>query len=90
MVELVKVNEHIETAFPCPSPRLQRAARCLLDAPDEVAPNAMRAMAAHAAVHPSTRARLAERFEFPGYDAFREPFRERRLRALGAYWPDAR
>ncbi len=87
MVELATVNEQIETAFARLSPQLQRAARYVLDAPDDVALNSMRTVAAHAAVHPSTMVRLAQRLEFPGYDAFREPFRER-LRTHPAHYAE--
>ncbi len=76
MVELATVTERIESAFPRLSPRLMRAARHVLDAPDDVALNSMRTVAAHAGVHPSAMVRLAKRLAFSGYAEFREPFRE--------------
>jgi DNA-binding MurR/RpiR family transcriptional regulator len=85
MVELATVTEQIEMAFTQLSPQLKRAARYVLDAPDDVALNSMRTVAAHAAVHPSTMVRLAKRFDFPGYAEFREPFRER-LRTHPAHY----
>ena len=56
------------------SPQLRRAARRVLDHPNEVAVLSMRAFAAKAEVNPPTMMRLARRFGFAGYEAFRAVF----------------
>ena len=76
MVELDKVTERIESAFPGLSPQLMRAARYVLDSPDDVALNSMRTVAARAGVHPSAMVRLARKLAYSGYAEFREPFRQ--------------
>ncbi len=77
MIDTSAVKARIESAFPALSPQLKRAARYVLDAPDDVALNSMRTVASHAGVHPSTMVRLAKELEFSGYAMFREPFRQR-------------
>ena len=59
MVELVQVTDRIEAEFPRLSPQLKRAARYVLDSPDDVALSSMRALATRADVHPSALVRLA-------------------------------
>ncbi len=76
MVELVQVTERIEAEFPRLSPQLKRAARYVLDSPDDVALSSMRSLAKRADVHPSALVRLAKELGFEGYVALREPFRE--------------
>lgn len=77
MVELARVAEQIESAYAGLSPQLQRAARYVLDSPDDVALGTIRDVATQAGVHPSTLVRLARELAFSGYAEFREPFRER-------------
>ncbi len=77
VIDTGAVKARIENAFPALSPQLKRAARYVLDAPDDVALNSMRTVASHAGVHPSTMVRLAKELEFSGYAKFREPFRQR-------------
>lgn len=77
MVELARVAEQIESAYADLSPQLQRAARYVLDSPDDVALGTIRDVATRAGVHPSTLVRLARELAFSGYAEFREPFRER-------------
>lgn len=71
------ISTRIEGLFPSLSPQLRRAARYVLDRPDEVAFCSVRQLAAHAGVKPATMMRLAKVLDFPGFDAFREPFRDR-------------
>ncbi len=90
MVELVHVTERIQAEFPRLSPQLKRAARYVLDSPDEVALNSMRAVAKRADVHPSALVRLAKELGFKGYVALREPFRETLRRRPERYAERAR
>ena len=64
-------------SFPGLSPRLQIAARYVLDRPDDVALLSMRSMATNATVHPSTMVRLAKSYGFDSYQDFRPPFQQR-------------
>jgi len=78
------LSKRIADQFPRLSPQLQRAARYVLDRPDDVALMSMRSLAASAGVHPSTMVRLSRAFEFSSYNKFREPFQQRlRLRPSG-------
>ncbi|MDJ0949405.1 MAG: MurR/RpiR family transcriptional regulator [Alphaproteobacteria bacterium] len=71
-----EINRQLEAMFALLSPQLKRAARYVLDRPEEVALRSMRQLAGDAGVTPATMLRLAQALEFPGFDAFREPFRE--------------
>lgn len=75
-----ELTSEITEQFPRLSPQLQRAARHVLDRPDDVALMSMRALAAKAGVHPSTMVRLARAFDYGSFNAFREPF-QRRIRS---------
>lgn len=77
MTSTSAITTRIEAAYAALSPQLRLAARHVLDAPDDVALNSMRTVAAHAGVHPSTLVRLAKELDFAGYADFREPFRQR-------------
>jgi DNA-binding MurR/RpiR family transcriptional regulator len=72
-----RVNNRLREAYPGLSPRLQKAARFVLDAPDEVAFNSLRQLAGKADVHPSTLVRLAKHLGYPGYSEFRAGFQSR-------------
>ena len=85
--DFAAVKQRLEQAFPGLSPQLRRAARFVLDRPDDVALHSMRQLASIAGVHPSTMVRLARAMDFPGYVNFREPFRQR-LRGDGAGYVD--
>ncbi len=76
MPDLESVTRRLEEAFPKLSPQLQLAARYILDAPDDVALQSMRGLAARAGVHPSTMSRLAREVRFADYQSFKEPFRQ--------------
>lgn len=78
-MEYADLSKAIADKYPMLSPRLQVAARYVLDRPDDVALMTMRCVAGEAEVHPSTMVRLARVFEFDGYNAFRATF-QRRLR----------
>jgi len=75
-MEYLQVNERLKAAFPRFSPQLRKAARHVLDHPEEVALNSMRQLARQAGVHPSTMVRLAKTLDLSGYDALREPYRQ--------------
>ncbi len=90
MVELVQVTDRIEAEFPRLSPQLKRAARYVLDSPDDVALSSMRALATRADVHPSALVRLAKELGFKGYVELREPFRETLRRRPERYAERAR
>jgi len=61
----------IVDAFDTLPPKLQLAARYILDRPDDVALLSMREQARHAGVPPATMTRLAQRLGLDGYDAVR-------------------
>jgi len=76
-MEYTELAKNIADRFPQLSPQLQRAARHVLDRPDDVALNSMRTVAAAAGVQPTTMTRLARSLEFESYDAFRKSFQKR-------------
>lgn len=59
------------------SPQLRRAARHVLDRPDDVALMSMRRLAGAAGVQPASMVRLAQAFGFESYVAFRQIFQNR-------------
>lgn len=65
----------LKANFETLSPRLQEAARYILDRPREVALYSMRAAAEHAGVHPTSMLRLARELGFEGYEDLRNQFR---------------
>ena len=65
------LTEHIVGQFPSLPAQLQRAARYVLDNPDDVALLSMREQARRAGLPPWTMTRLAKRLGFAGYDAVR-------------------
>jgi DNA-binding MurR/RpiR family transcriptional regulator len=67
-------------SFPALSPELQKAARFMVEHPEEIGLNSMRRVAKDAGVKPATITRLTKMLGFQEYDALREPFRQR-LRA---------
>ncbi len=71
------LSQAIADGFPGLSPQLQRAARHVLDRPDDVALMSMRGLAAKAGVHPTTMVRLAKHFSFESFNDFRAPFQKR-------------
>ena len=76
-MDFTAISRRIAETFPRLSPRLQRAARYVLDKADDVGLMSRRRLAAGAGVHPSTMVRLARAFDFDSYGGFREPFQQR-------------
>ena len=66
-------------SYPKLTPQLQKAARFMMEHPEEIGLNSMRSVAREAGVKPATITRLTKMLGFSEYDALREPFR-RRLR----------
>lgn len=82
--------QSIADEFPKLSPQLQRAARHVLDCPEDVALLSMRRLAGKAGVQPSTMVRLARNFHFESFRDFREPFQQRLRGRPGGYLDRAR
>lgn len=59
------------------TPQLQTAARYLLEHPEDVGLQSMRAIAREAGVQPATVSRLSKALGFSEYEQLREPFRQR-------------
>ncbi len=59
------------------TPELQKAAKFMLENPEEVGLNSMRTIAKEAGVKPATVSRLSKTLGFEEYERFREPFRQR-------------
>jgi DNA-binding MurR/RpiR family transcriptional regulator len=59
------------------TPELQKAAKFMLENPEEVGLNSMRTVARKAGVKPATVTRLSKALGFEEYGALREPFRDR-------------
>jgi DNA-binding MurR/RpiR family transcriptional regulator len=64
-------------SYPKLTPQLQKAARFMVEYPEEVGLNSMRHVARDAGVKPATITRLTKTLGFTEYDALREPFRQR-------------
>jgi DNA-binding MurR/RpiR family transcriptional regulator len=67
--------DRLSLSYASLSPQLQRAALVVLDNPNDVAVNSMRALATRAKVSPPTMLRLAQRMGFQNYEAFRDVFK---------------
>ena len=76
-MEFAALVQRVADIFSGLSPEHRRAARFMLDRPDDVALTSMRGLARDAGVQPATMVRLAQAAGFSGYDEFREPFRHR-------------
>ncbi len=76
-VEFARLSRRVAERFAGLSRQLQRAARYLLDHPEDVALLSMRQAAGAAGVHPATMLRLARALGFDGYPALRRVFAER-------------
>ncbi len=59
------------------TPELQKAARFMVEHPEEIGLNSMRGVAREAGVKPATITRLTKTLGFPEYESLREPFRQR-------------
>ena len=62
--------------FPSLSPKLQAAARFILDHPNEVVIMSMRALAERAGSQPATLVRLAQQLGYAGWPALKSAFAE--------------
>ena len=69
------------------TPEAQKAARYVLENPQDVGISTVREIARAARVKPNTFVRMARQVGFDGYDDFREPFREA-IRRGTASFPD--
>lgn len=59
------------------TPELQKAARFMVENPEEIGLNSMRSVARMAGVKPATISRLSKTLGFEEYEKLREPFRQR-------------
>lgn len=59
------------------TPELQKAARYMVENPEEIGLNSMRVVAGKAGVKPATISRLSKALGFAEYNELREPFRQR-------------
>ena len=84
------IDELIEQRFGDLSPRLQQAARYIIDNAQQVALSSMRTVAACADVDPSTMVRLAQELGFSGYQDLRALFRDKMIANGGAWAGRAR
>jgi len=64
-------------AYPTLTPELQKAARFIVENPEEIGLNSMRNVAREAGVKPATITRLTKSLGFADYERLREPFRQR-------------
>jgi DNA-binding MurR/RpiR family transcriptional regulator len=64
-------------SYPKLTPQLQKAARFMVQNPEEIGLNSMRRVARDAGVKPATITRLTKMLGFPEYNSLREPFRQR-------------
>ena len=64
-------------AFPALTPELQKAARYIIENPEEIGLCSMRTVAGKAGVKPATVSRLSKALGFAEYRQLREPFRQR-------------
>lgn len=76
------VQARILAEMPALSVELRKAARFLVDHPDEVPLSSMRVLAGRSGVTPTTFVRLARRLGFAGWEELRRPFADR-LRGSG-------
>lgn len=64
-------------SFPDLTPELQKAARFMVEHPEEIGLSSMRSVARDAGVKPATITRLTKTLGFGEYEKLREPFRQR-------------
>ncbi len=79
--------KEIKTNFEELSPELKKAARFVMENPNEVGISSVREIAEAANVKPNTFVRMAHQLGFNGYEDFRQPFREM-IRNGEASFPD--
>lgn len=81
------VLERLSEEWEALSPEAQKAARFVLENPQEVGVSTVREIAEAANVKPNTFVRMARAVGFDGYEDFRAPFREA-IRKGGVSFPD--
>ena len=64
-------------SFSSLTPELKKAAKYILENPEDMGLNSMRTVAKGAGVKPATVSRLSKSLGFAEYEQFREPFRQR-------------
>ncbi|MDH3747440.1 MAG: MurR/RpiR family transcriptional regulator [Gammaproteobacteria bacterium] len=69
-------------SYPKLTPELQKAAKFILNHPEDVGLNSLRKIAGQAGVKPATISRLSKALGYEAYEQLREPFRQR-LRKSG-------
>src|SRR5262245_28307460 len=72
-----EVLDRLLATFDELSPQLRKAARYIIDHPNEIALIPLRPLAQNAGVKPGTLVRVAAAIGFDTFSAFRKPFRER-------------
>ncbi len=77
----------LEQNFDDLSPELKKAARFVMENPNEVGISSVREIAEAAKVKPNTFVRMARQLGYEGYEEFRQPFREQ-IRNGEASFPD--
>lgn len=68
-------------SYPKLTPELRKAARFMVEHPEEIGLNSMRSVAREAGVKPATITRLTKTLGFGEYETLREPFRQRLRRS---------
>ncbi|QGX98814.1 MurR/RpiR family transcriptional regulator [Roseovarius faecimaris] len=81
------VLERLSEEWEALTPEAQKAARYVLENPQDVGISTVREIAEAAKVKPNTVVRMARQVGFDGYDDFREPFREA-IRRGSVNFPD--
>lgn len=76
----------VEQRYPSLSPQLRKAARFVIDNPEDVALNSMRFIATRAGVSPNVMLRLARELGFQSYKSFQERFQQRLVAAMPSNW----
>lgn len=88
MQKVESVVTVLERRFADLSPQLRKAARYVIDNPDDIALHSMRAVAKRADVQHNVMLRLAREIGFESYDAFRDGFRDLVVRGSKSDWLD--
>lgn len=84
------IRSQVYAAFEGLSGQLQKAARFVIDHPEEIAMQSMRSISREADIHPSTFVRLAKKLGFDSYDDLRAQFRSDVRYKLGSFGQKAR
>lgn len=82
-----EVLERLASHWDDPTPEARKAARYVLDNPQDVGVSTVREIARAARVKPNTLVRMARQAGFKGFEDFRAPFREA-IRSGGRSFPD--